>query len=446
MNKTINNRRIFEAIELIDPAFIDEMFDGMKVPERKEDSDGEKKNPFKHWKPIAAMAACLVLLSAVIPLLGYLIPDLNFGGEAGAVTAITDRVVSAGDAQYYGEYMYFHEIGAKLLRMNTVSGECDVVCGHDDVCPDDCLLRSVDLYGLSNIDGGKLYLYSKYADGEYNYRIICLDLESGEAEVLCELESQINSHLFAEGGYVYFSRKSGIYRASELGEELLLKWKGEKTLYMLADGKAITINRVDSFHINLVRPEVSVLDIYDLESGEERNLWSTDEGSIIKACSYLDGTLYYMVSKEHVYYLYSLDIESGMATKIVKDPVNRFFVAEDGVYYFPYEKRTVNWHNPVSAIAYPARETVGDGPSLHKCDHDGKNDIVVYTNSDIGYWHYSVAIGNGHIAGLFFGDFPSIDKEFSMILGTIDLNSGKLTESDYSTWFGKLNDIYNRSE
>jgi hypothetical protein len=445
MNERINNRRIFEAIELIDPAYIDEMFDGMKVPERKEVSDGEKKNPFKHWKPIAAMAACLILLSAVIPLLGYLIPDLNFGGEAGAVTAKTDRVVSAGDAQYYGEYMYFHEIGAKLLRMNTVSGECDVVCGHDDVCPDDCLLRSVDLYGLSNIDEGKLYLYSKYADGEYNYRIVCLDLESGEAEVLCELESQINSHLFAEGGYVYFSRKSGIFRASELGEELLIE--GTISLLMLADGKAVTINReADSLPIPY---ESSVLEIYDIESGGENRLLNTyklDGGIVLEGCSYLDGILYYKARDEVGYALYSLDVESEKAKRIVKDPIRRFFVAEDGVYYFPYEKRTVNWHNPVSAIAYPARETVGDGPSLHRCDHDGKNDIVVYTNYDIGYWHYSVAIGNGHIAGLFFGDFPSIDKEFSMILGTIDLNSGKLTESDYSTWFGKLNDIYNRSE
>lgn len=445
MNKTINNRRIFEAIELIDPAYIDEMFDGMKIPERKEDSDGVKKNPFKHWKSIVAMAACTVLLSAVIPLLGYLIPDLNFGGEAGAITAKTDRVISAGDAQYYGEYMYFHEIGAKLLRMNTVSGECDVVCGHDEVCPDDCLLWSVEHKGLSNIDGGKLYLYSKYADREYNYRIVCLDLESGEADVLCELESQINSHLFAEGGYVYYSRKNGIYRASELGEELLIE--GRISLLMLADGKAVTINReADSLPIPY---ESSVLEIYDIESGGENRLLNTyklDGGIVLEGCSYIDGILYYKARDEVGYALYSLDVESGKAKRIVKAPVRRFFVAEDGVYYFPYEKRTVNWHNPVSAIAYPAPETVYDGASLHRCDHDGKNDIVVYTNSDIGYWHYSVAIGNGHIAGLFFGDFPSIDKEFSMILGTIDLNSGKLTESDYSTWFGKLNDIYNRSE
>ena len=445
MNKTINNRRIFEAIELIDPAYIDEMFDGMKIPERKEDSDGVKKNPFKHWRSIVAMVACTVLLSAVIPLLGYLITDLNFGGEAGTLTAKTDRVISAGDAQYYGEYMYFHEIGAKLLRMNTSSGECDVVCGHDDVCPDDCLLRSVDLYGLSNIDGGKLYLYSKYADGEYNYRIVCLDLESGEADVLCELESQINSHLFAEGGYVYFSRKNGIYRASELGEELLIE--GTISLLMLADGKAVTINReADSLPIPY---ESSVLEIYDIESGGENgplNTFKLEGGIVLEGCSYIDGILYYKARDEVGYALYSFDVENGKAKRIVKAPVSRFFVAEDGVYYFPYEKRTVNWHNPVSAIAYPAPETVYDGASLHRCDHDGKNDIVVYTNSDIGYWHYSVAIGNGHIAGLFFGDFPSIDKEFSMILGTIDLNSGKLTESDYSTWFGKLNDIYNRSE
>lgn len=445
MNKTINNRRILEAIELIDPAFIDEMFDGMKVPERKEVSDGEKKNPFKHWKPIAAMAACLVLLSAVIPLLGYLIPDLNFGGEAGAVTAITDRVISAGGAQYYGEYMYFHEIGAKLLRMNTVSGECDVVCGHDDACPDDCLLRSVEHKGLSNIDEGKLYLYSGDGDKVYYNRIICLDLESGEAEVLCELESQINSHLFAEGGYVYFSRKSGIYRASELGEELLIE--GTISLLMLADGKAVTINReADSLPIPY---ESSVIEIYDIESGGENRLLNTyklEGGIVLEGCSYLDGILYYKARDEVGYALYSLDVESGKAKRIVKAPIRRFFVAEDGVYYFPYEKRTVNWHNPVSAIAYPARETVGDGPSLHRCDHDGKNDIVVYTNYDIGYWHYSVGVGNGHLSGYFFGDFPSIDKEFSLILGTIDLNSGKLTESDYSTLFGKLNDIYNKSE
>ena len=64
------DRRLLQAIDLIDPKFIAEVFDDLKVPENSV-AEYTKPSPFKHWKQYLTAAACILLLSLMIPVCGY---------------------------------------------------------------------------------------------------------------------------------------------------------------------------------------------------------------------------------------------------------------------------------------------------------------------------------------------------------------------------------------
>lgn len=81
MNIKPENRRLLESLEHIDEKLVLEALGDLKDTSPKESA----KN-FGHWKRIAAMAACLVLLSCAIPLISYILPSIGriFTGNAGA--------------------------------------------------------------------------------------------------------------------------------------------------------------------------------------------------------------------------------------------------------------------------------------------------------------------------------------------------------------------------
>ena len=81
MNIKPENRRLLESLEHIDEKLVLEALGDLK-----DTSPKESAKPFGHWKRIAAMAACLVLLSCAIPLISYILPRLGvvFGGNAGS--------------------------------------------------------------------------------------------------------------------------------------------------------------------------------------------------------------------------------------------------------------------------------------------------------------------------------------------------------------------------
>ena len=97
-----NNRRLLEVIELLDSKYIEEMFDDLKVPQRQEEPKITWRAPFKHWKRLAALAACILLLSLVIPLFGY-VGNLIADFAAGAGTAEDSTEVSTETANKYDE-------------------------------------------------------------------------------------------------------------------------------------------------------------------------------------------------------------------------------------------------------------------------------------------------------------------------------------------------------
>ena len=64
------DRRLLQAIDLIDPKFIAEVFDDLKVTANS-GTEYTKPSPFKHWKQYLTAAACILLLSLMIPVFGY---------------------------------------------------------------------------------------------------------------------------------------------------------------------------------------------------------------------------------------------------------------------------------------------------------------------------------------------------------------------------------------
>lgn len=85
------NRRLLEAIEYIDEDIVLGVLGELKDPAEKEvHGEYKKPSPFKHWKQLTALAACLLLLSAAFPVLNYAVQRFGIGtweGNAGAGTS-----------------------------------------------------------------------------------------------------------------------------------------------------------------------------------------------------------------------------------------------------------------------------------------------------------------------------------------------------------------------
>jgi len=86
-DRTINNRRLLEAIEYLDSKYIDEMFDDIKAPPREDGTLSTRRTPFKYWKQFTALAACMVLLAFSAPIFSYFSKVIgNWGAAAGVGT------------------------------------------------------------------------------------------------------------------------------------------------------------------------------------------------------------------------------------------------------------------------------------------------------------------------------------------------------------------------
>ena len=84
--------RLLEALEYIDQDLVGEVAVKLKfveAPVLTEESVMTWRTPFKHWKRMLAAVACLLLLSAAIPVANYVLPrvGINIGGNAGAGTS-----------------------------------------------------------------------------------------------------------------------------------------------------------------------------------------------------------------------------------------------------------------------------------------------------------------------------------------------------------------------
>ena len=84
-NEVFTDKRFLGALDYIDERFIAEVTESYTF-EAPGEYKRDKKTVFKAYRRLAALAACLVLISAVFPVVHYVLPRLGvtFGGNAGA--------------------------------------------------------------------------------------------------------------------------------------------------------------------------------------------------------------------------------------------------------------------------------------------------------------------------------------------------------------------------
>ena len=85
------DRRLLQAIDMIDPKFVAEVFDDLKVPKNYQ-AEYTKPSPFKHWKQYLAAAACILLLSFLIPTFSYVSEVIGsiVAGTGASTTEMTE--------------------------------------------------------------------------------------------------------------------------------------------------------------------------------------------------------------------------------------------------------------------------------------------------------------------------------------------------------------------
>ncbi len=83
-----NDTRLLESLDYIDRDLIAEVIDDLKVPDADEIPGKSKKAVWRSFKQVLMLAACIVLVSAFIPMVSYVIEryDISLGGIFGHST------------------------------------------------------------------------------------------------------------------------------------------------------------------------------------------------------------------------------------------------------------------------------------------------------------------------------------------------------------------------
>ncbi len=87
-NEVFRDKRLLGALDYIDERFIAEVTESYTF-EAPGEYKRDKKTAFRVYRRLAVLAACLVLISAVFPIVNYVLPrfGVTFGGNAGAGTS-----------------------------------------------------------------------------------------------------------------------------------------------------------------------------------------------------------------------------------------------------------------------------------------------------------------------------------------------------------------------
>ena len=82
LQRKMNNSQLLDSLDCIDERFVAELVTSMKLPENKTADPNAKKNWFRSLKYAAAVAACALLLSAIIPIMGMIVGRVEIGSSA----------------------------------------------------------------------------------------------------------------------------------------------------------------------------------------------------------------------------------------------------------------------------------------------------------------------------------------------------------------------------
>ena len=106
MNGNFKDQRLIEAFDYIDPKYIAEVGESLKLRSvaDKPSTTYTKPSPFKYWKQYAALVACVLLLSLATPLFGYIAEVINSFAAAGTAEETTEPEIEP-----YDEYVLTEE-------------------------------------------------------------------------------------------------------------------------------------------------------------------------------------------------------------------------------------------------------------------------------------------------------------------------------------------------
>jgi hypothetical protein len=406
------NIAFLDSIDYIDDKILAEVLADVKVP--KDGADNGK--PRRAWKQIAVFAACMVLLGALFPVVTWIIGKVGItlgGNPAGTQDPLIENTSQDAEATEQDHNVYLIPYHTRtLMSYNTVTGE------YTDIE----LFKPFSTYTVYN---GKIYYF--HSKTVSNDILSCYDIKTGESIDLFKLPAKRYSHLVASDGFIYFSTNKSAYRIPADGGEAesLFDIEGPESIFCVIGRKVITVNRFGTT-INSSTSEKSTIMAFDLDTRKKEIVWSAEdtEYGMIWEIQNVGGTLYLKITKNGIdgYVLLKLDIEAGEVTPLLEN-ISSYFITTEGIYYHLFELRTINWHSMWSSFL--GDQGTPNSPELYKCDFDGKNSEVIFTNSDFA--SLSCIIKDGKMIGSFCGDFPQLGWKRAYLIISIDLSTGKLT-------------------
>ena len=86
------DKRLLQALEYIDDKYLDDVFNVLKEPDMSQ-TEYKKPSPFKYMKQYLAAAACILVLSLLIPVFGYVAEVIgsSSAGTGSATSEITEE-------------------------------------------------------------------------------------------------------------------------------------------------------------------------------------------------------------------------------------------------------------------------------------------------------------------------------------------------------------------
>ncbi len=303
----------------------------------------------------------------------------------------TSNVVSSGidNLLEYGSYIYFG--GSKAQRYNRNTGEISNAC-TDPECDGTCPLDE-SIVNVCQVADGKLFFYS-FKAFEHNVRYGYQDIVTGEVVVLADLsetEAGAGQYCYYYDGYVYYVhcllREGGnaenpddyedfVCRIPISGgdEERIVKIVGE-TMQLVAGGYIITFNdnSLYSYEINGQNRKMLI--------SPEQNGYEYFAGDL--KC--LDGKLYFTCTHggTRAKTLYSTDLKSGSTGRVLEYGLKKFILTDNAIYFIEFAQRDFYIPDDINTNPDAAAVLTDSGPTIYKCNIDGKNVQEVFTDETL---------------------------------------------------------------
>ena len=367
---------------------------------------------------IISLVITFIVLAAIFAGAIYLGSMHRFGSKTSA-SEPTDATLTKLPNHLYCQ------IDGVMMRFDPKNDSAEKLCGHTDGDVD-CILEHTA--PPTRISDGRVYFGYLSGSEDEKYYIAYYDIESGKTH-RTGIELSVKKDFFVYDGYIYFIDLITLTRVPVDGgePEKLTECSPFEYMFMVADGKIYTYSDNSAVSSSIINTEY--IYSYDIKSLEKKELFefkvSHFNNNIINKAEYLDGKIYFtldisekvptsldMISKICHRYLYAIDTRTEECNKLLDTEVDEFFLDENKIYYFPPADPTLGYF-------YIARSN-----DIHECNLDGKNDRVIYSNSDIVF--LGGDISNGKLFGRFAGYMPGVNSD--LFYASLNLETGEIKE------------------